>query len=46
MDDVGGTERGCDGTGVWKEMRGTWKDNNGEGATRKHSQNLKAGLGL
>ena len=30
MDNVGGTERGCDGIGVWKEMRGTWKDNNGE----------------
>ena len=30
MDNVGGTERGCDGIGVWKETRGTWKDNNGE----------------
>lgn len=30
MDNVGGTKRGCDGIGVWKEVRGTWKDNNGE----------------
>lgn len=26
----GGTESGGDGTGVWKEARGTRKDNNGE----------------